>query len=51
LFNLARQNPLQPGDFVFYRPLESDVIVQFDEIWVVRGGKIIDSWHPIAHRL
>jgi len=51
LLNCSQAVPLQPGDFVFYRPLESDALMQFDEIHVVRGGKLVGIWHPLPHRL
>ena len=51
LLNVAAKHPIRPGDFVFYRPQQGDVMTQFEEIWVVRGGQILDVWHPLPHRL
>jgi hypothetical protein len=38
------------GDFVFYRPEESDTFFNFEDILVVRGGKVITTWHPYPRR-
>lgn len=51
LLNASRHHPAQPGDFVFYRPLQSDAIMQFDELLVFRGGRLITTWRPLPHRL
>lgn len=42
--------PVEPGDFVFLRPEQSDAIFLFDEIRLVRGGKLVGSWRPFASR-
>ena len=39
-----------PGDFVFYRPDQSDELFLFDEIHLLRGGKLVGSWRPFATR-
>lgn len=39
------------GDFIFYRPGEGDAIFQFEQILVVRGGKVVDVWKPLPTRL
>lgn len=51
MLNVAADHPLKPGDYVFFRPLQGDIIVQFNEIQVVRAGKPIGTWHPFEHRL
>lgn len=51
LLNVGRHHPIKAGDYVFYRPLQSDVLMQFEEILVVRGGAIVTTWHPLPHRL
>ena len=39
---------LKPGDYVFFRPNESEaVITQFNEILVYDDGEIVDSWKPL----
>ncbi len=49
--NCSKNHPIRPGDFVFYRPLESDTIMQFEKILVVRSGQLVDLWHPLPQRL
>ena len=40
---------LSPDDFVFFRPHQSEaVFLQFGDILVMRGGKVIDSWPTFA---
>lgn len=51
LLNAGRHHPVQPGDLVFYRPLQSDAIMQFDELLIFRGGRLITTWRPLSHRL
>ncbi|MCB1687343.1 MAG: alanine racemase [Halioglobus sp.] len=39
---------LKPGDYVFFRPNESEaVITQFNEILVYDDGEIVDTWQPL----
>ena len=42
--------PLNVGDFVYFRPRETDAIFQFDEILLIRNGRIAGSWKPIDRR-
>ena len=51
LLNVAGSHPIQPGDFAFFRPLQGDLIVQFDEVQLVRGGQIVGTLRPFARRL
>lgn len=51
LLNGSETSPLNVGDFVFYRPKQGDAIMQFQTIYVMRGGKIVDRWKPLAVRL
>jgi len=51
LLNVAADHPLKPGDYVFYRPLQGDILVQFNEIQLIRAGKHVGTWHPFEHRL
>jgi D-serine deaminase-like pyridoxal phosphate-dependent protein len=44
----AESIDLQPGDYVFFRPNESEaVITQFNEILVYDNGEIVDTWRPL----
>lgn len=37
------------GDYVFYRPTQSElVMLQFGDIAAVRGGSIVDFWPPLS---
>ncbi|MCB1704526.1 MAG: alanine racemase [Halioglobus sp.] len=39
---------LQPGDYVFFRPNESEALItQFNEILVYDKGDIVDTWQPL----
>lgn len=51
MLNVAADHPLKPGDYVFYRPLQGDIVVQFNEIQLVRAGKHVGTWRPFDHRL
>lgn len=51
LLNVAASHPIKPGDFVFYRPQQGDVIVQFDEVLLVRDGKLVGTFRPLPRRL
>lgn len=50
LFETHLGTRLDLGDFVFFQPQQGDAMFQFEEIHVVRGGEIIDRWHPIPRR-
>lgn len=39
-----------PGDFVFFRPNQSDTLFLFDEILLLRGGKLVGKFHPFSER-
>lgn len=44
----AEKIDLQPGDYVFFRPNESEALItQFNEILVYDNGKIVDTWRPL----
>lgn len=51
LLNVAADHPLKPGDYVYFRPLQGDILVQFNEIQILRGGKRIGTWRPFDQRL
>lgn len=51
LLNGSETAALNVGDFVFYRPKQGDAIMQFETIYVMRGGKIVDQWKPLPVRL
>lgn len=51
MLNGSDTAPLAVGDFVFYRPKQGDAIMEFETIYVVRGGKIVDRWKPLPVRL
>ncbi len=51
MLNVASEHPLKPGDYIYFRPLQGDIIVQFDEIHVVRAGRHVGIWRPFEHRL
>lgn len=51
LLNVAKSHPIQSGDLVFFRPAQADVLTQFEEIILVRGGRMAGTWHPIPRRL
>lgn len=46
----AAEPKVEPGDFVFFRPGESDNIFLFDEIHLVRGGKRVGTFRPFTER-
>jgi len=39
------------GNQVFYRPQESDILMNFNELIVVQGGNVIEKWSPFSRRL
>ena len=41
---------VEQGDFVFFRPGESDNLFLFDEIHLVRGGKLVGTFRPFTER-
>jgi D-serine deaminase-like pyridoxal phosphate-dependent protein len=42
--------PIQRGDYVFYNPIQSDAMFQFEDILLVRGGKITGRWQVFDQR-
>jgi D-serine deaminase-like pyridoxal phosphate-dependent protein len=50
LYHASRQTPVGIGDFVFFHPQQSDAMSQFDEILVLRSGKLVDRWQPFPKR-
>lgn len=50
LFETSLDTRLDIGNFVFFHPRQSDAMVQFEEILLVRDGVIVDRWHPFPRR-
>jgi len=50
LFETHMDTPLGLGDFVFFQPHQGDAMVQFEEILVIRGGRLVDRWRPFPRR-
>jgi D-serine deaminase-like pyridoxal phosphate-dependent protein len=50
LYHASRQTRLDVGDFVFFYPHQSDAMSQFEEILIMRGGKLVDKWQPFPKR-
>lgn len=49
MLNGSSKVELDVGDYVFYRPTQSEfVMLQFGDIAVTRGGEIVDFWAPLA---
>jgi D-serine deaminase-like pyridoxal phosphate-dependent protein len=46
----SRRTPIAVGDFVFWRPVNSDALVQFEELACVRGGSVVETWRPLQRR-
>jgi len=45
LFTGSAQTGLQPDDWVFFRPTQSEsVLLQFGDLLAVRGGRIVERW-------
>lgn len=43
--------PLGPGDWVFQQPRLGDAIFQFEDVLLVRGGRLLpERWRAIPHR-
>ena len=42
----SARTPLNIGDFVFYHPHQGDSIFQFEDILLLRQGRIVGSWKP-----
>jgi D-serine deaminase-like pyridoxal phosphate-dependent protein len=41
---------IQRGDYVFYHPYQSDAMFQFEDILLVRGGKVAGTWMVFDRR-
>jgi len=48
--NASRRVNLNVGDFVFYRPRQTDAMFQFAEYYLVRDGKVVGKWKPVGRR-
>jgi D-serine deaminase-like pyridoxal phosphate-dependent protein len=42
---------LRTGDFVLYRPRQGDSLMQFETIYLLRGGHLAGAWRPFPRRL
>ncbi|HSV95907.1 MAG TPA: alanine racemase [Spirochaetota bacterium] len=51
MLNGSKRVAIKTGDHVFYHPLQGDAVMQFDEIYVIRNGKITAVWKPFTARL
>lgn len=48
LFAIDRRSRLQPDDFAFFRPTQSEAVLQqFGPVLVYEHGRIIDEWAPL----
>ena len=50
LLNGSRLQTVSEGSWVFYRPRQGDAVFQFEEIHLVRGGRLVGTWHPFPRR-
>jgi len=50
LVTASERTQVAVGDFVFWRPVNSDAMVQFEDLVCVRGGKVVGTWSPIGRR-
>lgn len=50
LMNGSSQVPLSVGDFMFFRPVESDNLFDFEEVTVTQGGRRPQIWRPFSRR-
>lgn len=50
LLTASSKTQVSVGDFVFWRPVNSDAMVQFETIVCVRGGRVVGTWTPIGRR-
>lgn len=51
MLNGARGVELEVDDYVFYRPTQSEsVLLQFGDLAIVRGGRIVDFWPVLEER-
>jgi D-serine deaminase-like pyridoxal phosphate-dependent protein len=47
--NGSKNVSLEIGDYVFYHPEQSDAMFQFEDILIIRDGKVVDCW-PVFDR-
>jgi D-serine deaminase-like pyridoxal phosphate-dependent protein len=50
LLTASERTKIALGDFVFWRPVNSDAMVQFEDLVCVRGGEVVGTWSPIGRR-
>ncbi len=50
LYLTNEQTVINRSDFVYFWPQQSDAMFQFEDIWVVRNGVIIDRWKCFSRR-
>ncbi|HEY4751722.1 MAG TPA: alanine racemase, partial [Candidatus Limnocylindrales bacterium] len=50
LLTASERSQVAVGDFVFWQPVNSDALVQFEELACVRGGAVVDIWRPLRRR-
>lgn len=50
LFETHLDTSLDIGNFVFFHPKQSDALVQFEDMLVVRKGEIVARWQPFPRR-
>ncbi|MDJ0866474.1 MAG: alanine racemase [Myxococcota bacterium] len=50
LLNGSRRQGLAVGDWVVYRPRQGDALFQFEEIHLLRGGRLAGTWRPFPRR-
>ena len=48
--NGSKSVQLDIGDYVFYQPVQSDAMFQFEDILIVRAGQIVDYWNVFNRR-
>lgn len=47
-FSLGSGSTLREDDFVFFRPTQSEAVLQqFGRVLIFKGGRIIDLWQPL----
>ncbi len=51
LYHSSSNEKLAIGDFVFFRPMQSDAIMQFEEIQLIRSGRPDKIWKTFPRRL
>ena len=50
LVTASERTQVAVGDFVFWRPVNSDAMVQFEDLVCVRGGTVVGTWSPVGRR-